>query len=161
MGLSASSVEMGLSLASKIVNPATGAVNWLYPVSSVFLAQTGLFLYCQKKRDNSYIDVMWSLTFILPNVMILGSQLALGLPVTPRAMITNALVAAWGLRLAMHIGMRHNGEDYRYAEFRRWMSKDGQAWYYIQAFSIIFMLQASLAVVVNASTLYQTAYHGA
>jgi steroid 5-alpha reductase family enzyme len=97
---------------------------------------------------------MWSLTFILPNAMILGSQLALGLPVSSRVLITNACVAAWGIRLAMHIGLRHKEEDYRYREFREWMSKDGKMWYYIQAFSIIFMLQASLALVVNAGTLY-------
>jgi len=41
------------------------------------------------------------------------------------------------------------------------MSKNGQFWYYVNAFLIIFMLQATLSLVVNAATLYQTAYHGA
>lgn len=101
---------------------------------------------------------MWSLTFILPNVLILGSQYAVGLPISTRSLVTNACVAAWGLRLAFHIGSRHTGEDYRYVALRERMSKSGQTWYYIYSFLFIFMFQAALALVVNASTLYQTAY---
>ena len=102
---------------------------------------------------------MWSLTFILPNAVILGSQYALGLSISTRSLVTNACIAAWGLRLAFHIGARHSGEDYRYVALRERMSKHGQNWYYFYAFVFIFMLQASLALIVNAGTLYQTAYH--
>ena len=57
---------------------ADGAVNMLYPCLSVVAAQTLCFTFCQFKKDNSYIDVAWSLSFLIPNACILGAKLALG-----------------------------------------------------------------------------------
>ena len=35
-----------------------------------------------------------------------------------RVWIVLAVVTIWALRLSLHIGLRHKGEDYRYVEFR-------------------------------------------
>ena len=56
---------------------ADGTVNLLYPCLSVLGFQTLCYTFCQFKKDNSYIDVAWSLSFLLPNAMILGSMIAL------------------------------------------------------------------------------------
>ena len=63
-------------MGNKIV-AADGAVNMLYPCLSVLALQTLCFTFCQFKKDNSYIDVVWSLSFLLPNAMIIGSKMAL------------------------------------------------------------------------------------
>jgi len=136
------------------------------PIASVFGLQTVNYVFCQLVKDNSHIDTTWSLTFILPNVIILANKL-LHAPTddstTPpvidvRTWIINAALLVWGLRLALHIGMRHKGEDYRYVEMRESWSARGQCWYYVCAFFIIFMLQAALSLIVNAPVLYVTAY---
>ena len=119
---------------------ADGTVNLLYPCLSVLGFQTLCYTFCQFKKDNSYIDVAWSLSFLLPNAMILGSMLALKQPIDARTITLNACLTVWALRLAWHIGVRHEGEDYRYVSLRQRMSKCGTAGYYILTFFLIFML---------------------
>jgi len=128
------------------------------PVASIFALQTLNYVFCQLVKDNSHIDTTWSLTFILPNLIILGNQLLQGTSIDVRTWIVNAALLVWGLRLAIHIGLRHKGEDYRYVEMREEWSAKGQCFYYVAAFFVIFMLQTSLSLIVNAPVLYVTAY---
>jgi len=129
----------------------------LYPCLSVVAAQTACFTYCQFKKDNSYIDVLWSLSFLLPNACIIGAKLAVGQPIDARTWAINACLAVWAVRLAWHIGVRHTEEDYRYVSLRQRMSTRGQTCYYINAFFFIFMLQAGLSLVVNFTVMRVTA----
>ena len=100
---------------------------------------------------------MWSLSFLLPNLTILGDMLAKGLPIDARTWTLNACLIIWSLRLAVHIGIRHSGEDYRYVSIRERLSKRGPCCYYILAYLYIFMLQASLALAVNYTCMIVTA----
>lgn len=136
---------------------ANGAVNMLYPCLSVVGFQTLVFAFCQVKKDNSYIDVAWSLSFMLPNAVIIGSMMALGKPVDTRTWAVNACLALWAVRLAWHIGARHTEEDYRYVSIRQRLSTRGQACYYFQAYLYIFMLQAGLSLAVNYCVMRVTA----
>lgn len=61
------------------------------------------------------------------------------------------------MRLAVHIGIRHTEEDYRYVSLRERMSKCGPAMYYVLSFLLIFMLQASLSLCVNYCVFRTTA----
>lgn len=143
-------------MGNKIV-AADGTVSLLYPCLSVIAAQTLCYTFCQIKKDNSYIDVAWSLTFLLPNAMILGSMIAMKQPIDARTIALNSCLAIWSLRLAWHIGKRHSGEDYRYVSLRERMSKCGTLGYYILSFFLIFMLQAGLSLAVNYTTMFVTA----
>ncbi len=136
---------------------ADGAVNMLYPCLSVAALQTLCFTFCQFKKDNSYIDVMWSLSFLLPNYMIIGAKMALNQPIDGRTWAINACLTLWAVRLAYHIGKRHTGEDYRYVSLRERMSTRGQCCYYVNAFLLIFMLQAGLSLAVNYTVMKVTA----
>ena len=136
---------------------ADGTVSLLYPCLSVLAAQTLCYTFCQIKKDNSYIDVAWSLTFLLPNAMILGSMMTMKKPIDARTIALNTCLAVWSLRLAWHIGKRHEGEDYRYVSLRKRMSTCGTAGYYILTFFLIFMLQAGLSLAVNYSCMHVTA----
>ena len=140
---------------------ADGTVKMLWPCMSVIFAQTLCYTFCQFKKDNSYIDVAWSLTFLIPNAVILGSKLALHQPIDARTWALNGCLALWAVRLAWHIGRRHTEEDYRYQSIRRRLSKKGQLCYYIQAFFYIFMLQAVLSLGVNYTVLRTTAMSSA
>lgn len=70
------------------------------------------------------------------------------------------LVSIWGLRLAIHIGIRHTKEDFRYVDMRnRWMA--GGIWvYYISALVYIFLLQGLFSLIVNSASLFTTIYTG-
>ena len=69
--------------------------------------------------------------------------------------IVSALVLVWAVRLAIHIGMRKNGqEDYRYKKWREDWQAEGQCNYYLKAFFIVYMLQSVFSIIVNSSALF-------
>ena len=51
-----------------------GTVNMMYPNLSVIVLQSLCYIFCQLKRDNTYIDMIWSLSFVLPNAIIIASK---------------------------------------------------------------------------------------
>ncbi|TNV82824.1 hypothetical protein FGO68_gene15929 [Halteria grandinella] len=67
-----------------------------------------------------------------------------------------ALVLIWGVRLSLHIGLRHTGvEDFRYQDMRRrWSQQGGQAWVYLMGYLKVFILQAAFSIIINAATLF-------
>ena len=71
-----------------------------------------------------------------------------------RTLLTFVLVGFWGLRLAIHIGVRHKGEDYRYVDMRKRWSEKGKCNYYFSAFIFIYSMQALFAAIINSSTLF-------
>ena len=95
------------------------AIDFWLPVVVVFAGNTLFYLFCQLKKDNSWIDVFWGITFILPLLTILGLKLGRGEQIYARLILNLVCVFLWGLRLALHIGLRHNGEDFRYVDMRR------------------------------------------
>jgi len=124
---------------------------WL-PILTVFVGNTIAFIYCSIKKDNSYIDVFWSLTFMTPVAALLIYYAAAGYTIYPRVILTTVLVSIWGLRLSYHIGIRHTKEDYRYVDMRnRWTA---EGFFYLKAFMYVFMLQGLFSLVTNSATLY-------
>jgi len=77
-----------------------------------------------------------------------------------RVILNVVLIGVWALRLGLHIGLRHKGEDFRYVEMRSNWMKHGIAAYYILAFTNVFMLQGFFSLVVNSASLYSTIYTG-
>lgn len=117
-----------------------------------------LYFYCQWRKDNSIIDTNWSLTFIIANWSVLIYQWTHNHPVPARSILSNTLIVLWGLRLAYHIGARHEKEDYRYVNMRnRWMEK-GTRYYYIAAFFYIFMMQGLFSLITNSAALFISIY---
>ena len=45
----------------------------LYSALAIFIFNSTGWLLCQTlgKRDNSYIDIMWGISFIIPNILII------------------------------------------------------------------------------------------
>ena len=75
---------------------------WL-PILSVFVFNLVFYFVAQVKKDNSIIDILWGLCFIIPNLVALlvsGNW-------NERTILTFTLISIWGLRLAWHIGSRY------------------------------------------------------
>lgn len=110
------------------------------------------YFFCRAKKDNSYIDVFWGLTFITPIYALLILYAAQGYQIYGRVILTAVLVSIWGFRLAYHIGSRHTKEDPRYVDMRERWTKEGS--YEIQAFTWIFMMQGLFSLITNSASLY-------
>jgi len=136
------------------INTDLDSYNYWLPPVVVFGGNFLFFFYCQFKKDNSYIDVLWGLTFVFPIAALLIVKLVNGEPTFARQWIMLALVTIWGARLALHIGVRHNGEDFRYQDMRKRWSVNGQCSFYTQAFVYVFMLQALFSVITNSAALF-------
>merc|ERR1712087_530602 len=149
-------IKYKLMWTDKFINE-DGTVTYWWPVAAVFVMQTLNYIFCQIVKDNSHIDTIWSISFIVPNAIMLYALHSTGTTIDLRTMIINALLVVWGLRLSFHIGCRHKEEDYRYVQMRNAWMKGGLCMYYIKAFLIIFVLQAALSLVVNAPVLFTTA----
>lgn len=94
-------------------------------------------------KDSSIVDITWGLGFML--IAWLTYAMSDGYP--PRGLLLSVLVSLWGMRLALHIGIRNagKGEDPRYQAFRRnW----GDNYWWGSLFQV-FLLQAFLCWVIS------------
>jgi steroid 5-alpha reductase family enzyme len=125
---------------------------YLVGVAVVFLFFTVVWLASLKKRDVSIIDIFWGPAFVLAAFFFLQGNPAVTWyhegsgdpPLSPWTLIYLGLVALWGLRLAIHIGARHKGEDYRYQAMRK---KTGPSFAFKSLFRV-FWLQAALVAII-------------
>jgi steroid 5-alpha reductase family enzyme len=94
-------------------------------------------------KRNDVADVAWGGGFIVAALAALISSGA----ATDRAVLVIVLVIIWGLRLALHIGMRNRskGEDARY---RKWREEWGR-YATVRSFFQIFILQGVLLLVIS------------
>jgi len=136
---------------------STEAIDFWLPILAVFACQIFLFFIAQCKKDNSIVDTAWGLIFIVPNLIILCIKDNWN----ERTILTFILVSIWGLRLAIHIGVRHPGkEDFRYQDMRKgWMEK-GSGYYYFAAFTFVFMMQGLFSLIINSSALFISVWSG-
>lgn len=123
------------------------------------LFNTFVFLYSQIIDDLSIVDITWGLMFIIPNsVLVYHRVYVREEEFTTLMKLTLAMVALWGVRLSLHIGLRHKGEDYRYKFIKkRWAHRSAPA-RFIWAFLYIFGMQGLFSMVVNASALHVMRY---
>lgn len=126
---------------------------WI-PVLAVFGTGAALFtaVHLFTKRDNSWIDPMWSIFFSIPNAVIWGLKGSDN--ITSRMLIITIPVFIWAARLSTYIASRHTGEDYRYKEMRLGWEKSGTCGYYAQAFTFVYMMQGVFQFINNSSVLY-------
>ena len=138
-------------LPESLNNPP--AEMYYIPIGSMFAANMLLGLWAQifSKRDNSWIDVMWGITFVIPNVIIQAWRFE---NLTARMLLITIPVYFWGFRLAYHIWKRHKAEDYRYKEMREGWEAKGTCYYFFAAFTFVYGMQGVFSVIVNSSVLY-------
>ena len=135
--------------------------DFIVPLLVVFGGNFLLFFYCQYKKDNSYIDALWGLTFLFPLLTLILKRYISDTSPAPdaRCWIVTTLVAIWAVRLCFHILKRHREEDFRYKQMRAdWTEKGGPTGYYWRALVYVFMLQALFSIICNSAALYVIIY---
>lgn len=110
----------------------------------VLALMTVLWIVSVRLRDASLVDPWWSMAFLL-----VAASTVLQTGLTPGKALLLAAVAAWALRLWLHLLLRSLGkpEDPRYAAFR---AKYGPERYWWFSFFQVFLLQGVLVVVISA-----------
>ena len=122
------------------------------PYLTIFLIvltyMTGWFLLAQWRRRNDLADIAWGGGFIVAA----STAGILQTGATPRALLVVLLVILWGLRLAVHIGLRNlgKGEDDRY---RKWREEWGKQWF-LRSFLQVFLLQGFLISLISLPVTY-------
>ena len=127
------------------------------PAAALFVCITALFLWCQiwGKRDNSWIDSFWGITFIIPNIIIWIMRYD---QITIRMVIITVPVIIWGLRLSSYIFIRHKGEDWRYEKERKKCEAKGECYYFSVSYFYIFVGQWAASLSTNSSALFVNIY---
>jgi len=90
---------------SPTVQSPTDAADFYIPLIIVFGGNALFFIFCQIKKDNSYIDAYWGISFLLPLVGLLIKRYAQAGKPDPdaRCWVVVACVAIWAVRLCFHI----------------------------------------------------------
>ena len=117
---------------------------WLDALPAL-LALGGLaWVVATLRRNAGLVDIFWSL-FFLTGALIYAADSPQG---GTRSLLVVALVAAWSLRLAIHLALRNwrAPEDHRYAAIRA-RNSPGFAW---KSLYLVFGLQALLAWLISA-----------
>lgn len=98
-------------------------------------------------KNASIVDIFWGIGFII--VTWVAYKLSSGY--LPRKQLAAVLVTIWGLRLAIHIGIRNWGkpEDFRYA---KWRTENSARWWWFSFFQV-FLLQGFLMWIISTPLL--------
>lgn len=113
----------------------------IYPTSLIYVAVFALLTWLVSRvvGDASIADVFWGLGFV--GLAWLTWAIERG------SLIVPILITIWGLRLALHIGVRNYSQkpDFRYENMRL---KNPQNWWWWSFFKV-FLLQASLLWIIG------------
>jgi steroid 5-alpha reductase family enzyme len=124
------------------------SILYLTILLAVLLYMTVWFLLALWRRRNDLADIAWGGGFIVAALTALLLQTGL----TPRAKLVVLLVILWGLRLAVHIGLRNlgKGEDERY---RKWREEWGRHWL-LRSYLQVFLLQGFLLYLISLPVIW-------
>ena len=106
-------------------------------------------------RDNSLVDIAYGPAFVVAGW---SAWWQAGAEAQFRPLLLLALVTLWGVRLGLHLGLRHRGrgEDFRYRQFR-------EAWgrtILWRRFLQIYLLQGGVVLVILMPVLLAIAAPG-
>jgi steroid 5-alpha reductase family enzyme len=113
----------------------------------VMVMMTLLWIVSIIVRNVSIVDLFWGLGFVLTA----GFYFLKTEGYEPRKIILLALVTIWGLRLSFYLAWRNigEGEDFRYAQFRK---NYGNRYWWVSFFQT-FLLQGILMGLISAPLL--------
>ncbi len=125
---------------------------YLLGCAFILVSMVALWLYSLRTNDVSHIDIFWGLAFVGAAWVF---RLADEGPASTVQWLHLALVTVWGVRLALHIGVRHHHsdeEDYRYRAMR-----DKSDNFRMKSLVRVFGLQGVLASVIAVPLLFTQA----
>lgn len=100
------------------------------------------------RKDAGVVDVGWGLGFILVSFTTMFFNVSFVL----RSFLVMAIVALWGLRLAIYLYLRNHGrsEDWRYAQ---WRDKWGSSFLWRSYFDV-FLIQGVLMLLISIPIIF-------
>ena len=124
------------------------SILYLTILLAVLLYMTVWFLLALWRRRNDLADIAWGGGFIAAALTAVLLQTGLA----SRARLVVLLVILWGLRLAVHIGLRNlgKGEDERY---RKWREEWGRHWL-LRSYLQVFLLQGFLLYLISLPVIW-------
>lgn len=134
-------------VASAVVLLTSGQPFWI-GLAVAAVAFTVVWTVSLVLRNASIVDIFWG-----PGLILVAWVYLAVVPDRPtlRGLLACLLVTVWGLRLAVHIGVRNagHGEDFRY---RQWREQAGASFWWTSYFKV-FILQAVVLWVVATPLL--------
>ncbi len=134
-------------VASAVVLLTSGQPFWI-GLAVAAVAFTAVWTVSLVLRNASIVDIFWG-----PGLILVAWVYLAVVPDRPtlRGLLACLLVTVWGLRLAVHIGVRNagHGEDFRY---RQWREQAGASFWWTSYFKV-FILQAVVLWVVATPLL--------
>lgn len=139
--------------------------NWgmLYAAVMVFNTFNFIIAYFVL-NDLSIVDITWSIMFLIPNTILVldkvyrpefeGGEAPGKDAVSIKEWVLLGLIAVWSIRLAVHIGSRHKGEDYRYVMIRKRWAHRGPFLRFLFSYLYIFGMQGLFSMVNNGSAIH-------
>jgi steroid 5-alpha reductase family enzyme len=115
----------------------------LWNLSAVMGFMIAVWVLSVVIKNAGIADTFWGLGFVLVAwITFLGAEGYMG-----RRLLITFLVTAWGLRLALHIGLRSwgRGEDRRYQAWRR---QYGEKFWWVSLFTV-FLFQGALLWIIS------------
>jgi steroid 5-alpha reductase family enzyme len=102
-----------------------------------------LWLLSLALKNSSIVDIFWGPGFVL----VAWVNYFMSPFISPAKLLMTILVTIWGLRLALHIGIRNWGkpEDFRYV---KWRQENGTRWWWFSFFKV-FVLQGVIMWIVS------------
>ncbi|MCB1773496.1 MAG: DUF1295 domain-containing protein [Gammaproteobacteria bacterium] len=115
---------------------------WMVTLPLLLVMASLGWAYAARRENVNIVDSLWSLFFLVSAVV----YLAAGGAVMPSSLLLFVLVAAWSLRLSLHLAWRNAGkpEDRRYAAMR-----DASPGFNRRSLVTVFGLQAVLAWLIS------------
>lgn len=120
-------------------------VNFAVTAGVLLVLMAGAFLVGRAIGKHRIVDAVWGAAFAVVALVSLGMSTGHGDPA--RRVLISALTVVWGLRLAVHIGLRGRGapEDPRY-EAMLAKAPGSRDWY---AFRKVYLLQGALVWFIS------------
>lgn len=118
-------------------------------VTLLLVYMSCMFVVGWRAKDNSLVDIAYGPAFLVAcwGAWLLGGDM----PMHFRPLLLLTLLTLWGVRLGLHIGLRHRGrgEDFRYQKFRLDWGKT-IIW---RSFLQIYMLQGAIVLIIATPVL--------
>lgn len=118
-------------------------MTYLEALGIILVMGLATWVYSLLRRNVSIVDSLWSLMFLAAGFYYVLEATEISL----RTWLVFTLLAAWALRLSMHLTLRNWGEseDRRYQEIR----KNNEPYFGLKSLYIIFGLQGLLAWIIS------------
>lgn len=121
---------------------------FLVAILVIFISANIGFAVSLIKKRNDVADIFWGIGFIA----VAWTSFIFAQSFNLRGLIVNLLVTIWGLRLALHIGLRNRGkgEDFRY---KAWREQWGNTFYW-RSYLQVFILQGFFLFLISLPIIF-------